>query len=117
MYSLRNHADAERNSWIWTWALDGEHPPPTSIVSRRDTAEARHLARIADLSMEQEESKRSGNMLWSVLVNFLTAQSSHKPEEEKDEDRNNSMELRSDDEVGQSRRSHILRRFRSLRGG
>lgn len=115
--SLRDKADAERNSWIWTWALDGEHPPPTSIVSRRDTAEARALARVADLSIEQDESKLSGNMLWSVLVNFLTAQPSHRHEEngmDDDDPGNDDPDMRSDDRVGQSRRSRILRRFRSL---
>jgi hypothetical protein len=24
-------------SWDWAWALDGETPPPSAIVSRRDT--------------------------------------------------------------------------------
>lgn len=29
------------NTWSMGWALEGENPPPSSIVSRRDTAEAR----------------------------------------------------------------------------
>lgn len=29
------------STWNMSWALDGENPPPSSIVSRRDTAEAR----------------------------------------------------------------------------
>ena len=29
------------STWSMSWALDGENPPPSSIVSRRDTAEAR----------------------------------------------------------------------------
>ena len=117
MNSLRDKEDVERHTWVWTWALDGEHPPPTSIVSRRDTSEARNLARVADLSVEQEESKLSGNMLWSVLVNFLTAQPSDKQEEDKevkDDDRNVDLEPGSYDRVGQSRRSQIVRRLRSL---
>jgi len=37
-------------SWNWSWAMDeDENPPPSSIVSRRDTREARQLAMIADI--------------------------------------------------------------------
>lgn len=58
-------------SWNWSWALDeDEHPPPSSIVSRRDTWEARKLAMIADL---MPENTISGNNLWQHLVTFLTA--------------------------------------------
>ncbi|KAG8768394.1 hypothetical protein FRC12_005594 [Ceratobasidium sp. 428] len=57
--------------WNMSWALDGENPPPSSIVSRRDTAEARQLAVCADRYLEGE-SKMSGNNLWSVVVDFLT---------------------------------------------
>ncbi|KAK7057586.1 Abhydrolase-3 domain-containing protein [Favolaschia claudopus] len=65
---------ASSGSWSWAWALDGnENPPPSSIVSRRDTAEALRLARIADQPMLQsEEHSMSGNNLWSVITNFLT---------------------------------------------
>ena len=57
-------------SWNWSWALDeDEHPPPSSIVSRRDTWEARQLARIADI---MPEHTISGNKLWQHLVTFLT---------------------------------------------
>jgi len=57
-------------SWNWSWALDeDEHPPPSSIVSRRDTWEARQLARIADIT---PENTFSGNNLWQHLVTFLT---------------------------------------------
>ncbi|KAG9127908.1 hypothetical protein FRC07_007754 [Ceratobasidium sp. 392] len=57
--------------WNMSWALDGENPPPSSIVSRRDTAEARQLAVCADRYLDGE-SKMSGNNLWSVVVDFLT---------------------------------------------
>lgn len=58
-------------SWKLSWALDeDEHPPPSSIVSRRDTQEARRLAMIADLTPEHTIS---GNNLWQYLVSFLTA--------------------------------------------
>ena len=57
-------------SWNWSWALDeDEHPPPSSIVSRRDTWEARQLAMIADI---MPENTLSGNNLWQHLVTFLT---------------------------------------------
>ncbi|QRV97947.1 carbohydrate esterase family 10 protein [Ceratobasidium sp. AG-Ba] len=59
------------STWNMSWALDGENPPPSSIVSRRDTAEARQLAVCADRDLG-EESKMSGNNLWSVVVDFLT---------------------------------------------
>ncbi|WVQ77836.1 hypothetical protein IAR50_007531 [Cryptococcus sp. DSM 104548] len=36
------------SSWSWDWALQGEAPPPSAIVSRRDFAEARQLALMAD---------------------------------------------------------------------
>lgn len=66
---------AASGSWSWAWALDAnENPPPSSIVSRRDTQEALRLARIADHPMMQsEEHQMSANNLWSVMVNFLTA--------------------------------------------
>lgn len=61
-------------SWSWAWAIDeNETPPPSSIVSRRDTEEARQLAKIADMGVFQEGQTMSANNLWSVMVNFLTA--------------------------------------------
>ncbi|TFK88448.1 alpha/beta-hydrolase [Polyporus arcularius HHB13444] len=64
---------AATSSWAWAWALDeDEHPPPSSIVSRRDTEEARRLAKIADQAVFMDESALSGNNLWSLIVNFLT---------------------------------------------
>ncbi|KAF7315080.1 Abhydrolase-3 domain-containing protein [Mycena indigotica] len=72
--SVRDGLLAMSGSWSWAWALDAyENPPPSSIVSRRDTQEALRLARIADQPMFQtEEHSMSGNNLWSVMVNFLT---------------------------------------------
>jgi len=59
--------------WGWAWALDEEeNPPPSSIVARRDTDEARQLAEIADKAVFSEDDSYSANNLWSVVVNFLT---------------------------------------------
>lgn len=59
--------------WSWAWALDEhESPPPTSIVSRRDTEEARKLAEVADLAILGTPPTFSGNNLWSIVVNFFT---------------------------------------------
>ena len=64
---------AATGSWAWAWALDeDEHPPPSSIVSRRDTEEARRLAKIADQAVFMDENALSGNNLWSLIVDFLT---------------------------------------------
>ena len=58
----------------WAWVLDEqEHPPPSSIASRRDTAEARRLAKIADESVFQNDKSLSANHFWSLVVNFFTA--------------------------------------------
>ena len=56
----------------WAWVMDeGESPPPSSIVSRRDTSEARRLARVADQAALQDDQMFSGNRLWSAIENFL----------------------------------------------
>lgn len=64
---------ASAGSWGWAWALDeAERPPPSSIVARRDTEEARRLARIADTRGSAAESSMSGNSLWGLMMTFLT---------------------------------------------
>ena len=72
------------DSWGLAWALDGdEKPPSSSIVSRRDTKEACRLARIADRAVLPSDSAVSGNNLWSIVVNYLTASSEKsKPQDE-----------------------------------
>lgn len=62
--------------WTWGWVLEGENPPPASIVSRRDTEEARRLSKFADrqLGPGDAEHQLSGNHLWSVIVEALAAQ-------------------------------------------
>jgi len=68
---------ATSGTWTWAWVIDGkERPPPSSIVARRDTEEARRLARFADVPLGEEESSLNANNLWSVLLNFLGSQSS-----------------------------------------
>ncbi|KAG2347393.1 alpha/beta-hydrolase [Suillus weaverae] len=70
---IKEGLEAASASWSWAWALDvDERPPPSSIVSRRDTDEARRLARIADQAVLQEHSQMNANSLWAVIVNFLT---------------------------------------------
>ncbi|KAF8756499.1 Alpha beta-hydrolase [Rhizoctonia solani] len=56
------------SNWSMSWALEGENPPPSSIVSRRDTAEARQLAICADRDLSNEETKMSGNNLWNIVI-------------------------------------------------
>ncbi|KAF5321266.1 hypothetical protein D9619_001666 [Psilocybe cf. subviscida] len=60
--------------WGWAWVLDeSEDPPPSSIASRRDTQEAQKLAEVADQAILGPDHTFSGNHLWSVVMNFLTA--------------------------------------------
>lgn len=60
-------------SWSWAWAFDAdEKPPPSSIVSRRDTQEAQRLSRIADQPTTAGDDHLSGNSLWTVMINMLT---------------------------------------------
>ncbi|KIY46189.1 alpha/beta-hydrolase [Fistulina hepatica ATCC 64428] len=71
---LRKGLIPTSGSWSWAWILD-EHeiPPPSSIVSRRDTAEARELALVADqAAVPQRETILNANTLWGILVGALT---------------------------------------------
>ncbi|KAI0079263.1 alpha/beta-hydrolase [Panus rudis PR-1116 ss-1] len=96
----------ENGSWSWAWALDAdEHPPPSSIVARRDTKEAVRLARIADQSVLVDENTMSGNNLWSMVVNFLTITP----------DKRHSSHQRGDKAEGREQPHRSKReRFRSL---
>ncbi|KAJ3993873.1 hypothetical protein F5050DRAFT_1801017 [Lentinula boryana] len=59
------------SGWSWSWALDhSEHPPPSSLVARRDTHEALMLARVADQAVLQDE--QGGVRSDDVIVGFLT---------------------------------------------
>ncbi|KAF9031230.1 alpha/beta-hydrolase [Hymenopellis radicata] len=82
-------------SWSWAWALDGdENPPPSSIVSRRDTEEARRLAKIADHGIFEGEHTLTANNLWSVMVNFLTVSPDKDHEKEKEKDKRSGSQMR-----------------------
>lgn len=76
--AFRDGLESSTGTWGWAWA--DERPPPSSIVSRRDTDESRRLARIADHSVLQDELHMNNNSLWAVIVNFLsTSQSKEHP--------------------------------------
>jgi hypothetical protein len=63
----------------WSWVINqDEHPPPSSIVSRRDTDEARRLAKIADEVVSG--GSISANNLWSTMNDLLTAVYGAQPE-------------------------------------
>jgi hypothetical protein len=68
--AFRDGLELSTGAWGWAWA--DERPPPSSIVSRRDTDESRRLARIADQSVLQDEVHLNSNSLWAAIVNFLT---------------------------------------------
>ncbi|KAK8864674.1 hypothetical protein IAR55_001926 [Kwoniella newhampshirensis] len=70
-------ADGERmdildQSWSWTWALNGEAPPPGAIVSRRDFAEARQLALMADRLDSSHSTPLHGLSIWVGLAAFFS---------------------------------------------
>lgn len=93
----------------WAWALDDdENPPPSCIASRRDTDEARRLARIADQAVLQDDISFSGNSLWTFVVNLLSVPS------DKDHHHSDSEALEHVDEPPKLRKSKsFLPIFRS----
>ena len=87
--------DSERqyifdNEFSWTWALEGEQPPPSAVVGRRDTvslltiavrnvrlilphciqSEARKLANYAD-RLTDEKVQLGGLSLWTAMAGIL----------------------------------------------
>ncbi|KAJ7496886.1 hypothetical protein FB451DRAFT_1209127 [Mycena latifolia] len=104
---------ASSGSWSWAWALDAnENPPPSSIVSRRDTQEALRLARIADQTMmEGEEHSMSGNHLWSVMVNFLTVTPDKKTKKPEDSGVGQHEETTDQEKTLPKRKSTLSRMF------
>ena len=98
-------------SWSWAWALDmDEKPPPSSIVARRDTHEAVELARIADEAVLAEENVLSGNNLWSLMVNFLTAT----PDKEKEKAKKHKKEGSGQGESREEKRERARSRFAQI---
>lgn len=71
--AFRDGLECSTGAWGWAWA--DERPPPSSIVSRRDTDESRRLARIADQSILQDEVQMNSNSLWTIFANFLAVPS------------------------------------------
>ena len=79
------------NEFSWTWALQGEQPPPSAVVGRRDTvsraksnsilaktenrrdrrqSEARKLAVYAD-RMTDDKMQLGGLSLWTAMAGIL----------------------------------------------
>ena len=121
MHQLQLYAEGGRDgireglkssgSWGWAWALDAdERPPPSSIVARRDTQEAVKLARIADQAvLAEEDVVISGNNLWTLMVNFLTAS----PDKNYNHGHRNDQESKPAD-TRESKREKIRSRFAQL---
>lgn len=82
-------------NWSLAWALDSdEHPPPSSIVARRDTREARVLALIADQAVIAEPSRMNANSLWSATLQLFTVDASKKSaEKEREEEREREKQV------------------------
>nr|XP_019046586.1 hypothetical protein I302_05336 [Kwoniella bestiolae CBS 10118]OCF25516.1 hypothetical protein I302_05336 [Kwoniella bestiolae CBS 10118] len=57
----------------WNWALNGESPPPSAIISRRDFAEARQLALMADRLDSSHNTSLHGLSIWVGLVSFFSS--------------------------------------------
>lgn len=68
--TFRDGLESPSGAWGWVWA--DERPPPSSIVSRRDTDESRRLALIACRSVLQDEDQMNGNNLLAAMANLLT---------------------------------------------
>lgn len=55
----------------YSWALENEKPPPSACVGRRDTSEARRLAKMAD-QLTDETVALSGLSLWTAMAGLLS---------------------------------------------
>ena len=100
-------------SWSWEWALDGEAPPPSAIVSRRDFGEARQLALMADrMDDDHEHTGVHGLSIWVGLAAFFS--SSHE-RNEAEEMVKHAQETR-DDEKHSRRKKGLVGRVRGVFG-
>lgn len=55
-----------------TWAMDGERPPPSSLAGRKDTLEARKLAKVLD----EHYSRFTAFSIWSNVSISLCCEKS-----------------------------------------
>lgn len=70
---VQDSSDSSKGSWGLAWALDDdERPPPSSIISRCDVAEARKLARSAIEIPVQGNPRFGGNSFKVTIMNFLS---------------------------------------------
>lgn len=67
--------DVLDQTWSWRWAMEGERPPPSAIVSRRDFGEARQLALMADRMDSTHETPVHGLSIWVGLAAFFSSSS------------------------------------------
>ncbi|EAU91257.2 lipase/esterase [Coprinopsis cinerea okayama7 len=105
--------------WSCAWALDeGEMPPPSSIVARRDTEEARQLAEFADRTLlgGERDHAFSGNNLWSVVINFFTVNPDRSKSGFFATKENQQPESSSKEEPRQSRRAKLKSKFMPFHG-
>lgn len=65
--------DVLDQTWSWRWALEGERPPPSAIVSRRDFGEARQLALMADRMDSAHDTPVHGLSIWVGLAAFFSS--------------------------------------------
>ncbi|WVQ86452.1 hypothetical protein IAS59_000164 [Cryptococcus gattii] len=72
--SVKDGPTTVGTSMTWTWALKGEAPPPSAIVSRRDFSEARQLALMADRidSSVSHSTPLHGLNIWVGLAGFFS---------------------------------------------
>ncbi|GAA5905176.1 uncharacterized protein JCM6883_006308 [Sporobolomyces salmoneus] len=69
-----DHVDEEAEETGGIWDLHGENPPPSSIAARKDTSEARKLAK----TLEEHYSRLHALALWSEIHDVV----GHAPRED-----------------------------------
>lgn len=110
-------------NWSLAWALDNdEHPPPSSIVARRDTREARALALVADQSVVAEPSRMNANSLWAAMLGLFTVDAGRGKEgkrEDMEEEEGNGEAREKSTDAGHRRkkRESVVGRHALATGG